>query len=416
MTQLGVSQTCFNAFFGRPRFPVGGHSGVFLEKLSNSRFCKAFKRRFSLSQIPQKKVNEVLDMADSIWYAFGPVHKRRRVSGRASARRSQQIMMNQMKLKQTAILVMGLLPLGVIAQTNKPQIQLQPPNFAAPGAAGQKPPAPAPEMPEKGKLSYAIGMFFGKNITNSIEHGELVVDTNTVLAAISDVVHGAPTKLTEAELTSVMNQLKAAMQPRMAAQREAQRKKMEEETAASKAKGDAFLAQFAKSPGVKTLPDGLEYKIIKEGTGPIAKDTDTVTVNYRGTLIDGTEFDHHDGFTTPVKGRIIPGWQKILAVMNVGTKLQVAIPSALGYGPRGSPPKIPGNSTLVFDMELTSITPGPPAPPPGAPSATSKPTAASSGTPVVSGEIIKVPSADELKKGAQIEVIKSGQTNVANTK
>ena len=299
---------------------------------------------------------------------------------------------------------MGLLPLGVIAQTNQPQSAAPP---AKPPGAVAMPPGKAPtaEMPEKGKLSYAIGMYFGNNITNSIKHGEINLDTNTVLEAIKDVITGKPTRLSEKELTDVMNQLRAAMQAKQAAEAEQ-----------AKVKSEAFLAQFAKAPGVRTLTNGLEYKVIKEGDGAMPKENDTVTVAYRGTLSDGTEFDHNDNFKTPVKGRTIQGWQKILPMMKVGSKWQVAIPSSLGYGPRGMPPKIPGNSVLVFDMELKSITPAAPTLPPvsSAPPAVSKPAAPAPNSPVVSGEIIKVPSADEMKKGAKIEVIKPGQTNVVN--
>ncbi len=308
-----------------------------------------------------------------------------------------------MKLKQTAFLVIGLLPLGVIAQTNKPQTVSPPAN--PPGAVVVPSKPPPAEMPEKGKLSYAIGMYFGSNITNSIKRGELNVDTNTVLEAIKDVIAGKPTRLSENESREVLNQLRAAMQAK-------QRAEAEE----TKAKGEAFLLQFARGAGVTTLTNGLEYKVIKEGDGAMPKENDTVTVGYRGTLSDGTEFDHNDNFTTPVKGRTIQGWQKILPLMKVGSKWQVAIPSALGYGPRGKPPTIPGNSVLIFDMELKSITPGAPTLPPisAAPPAAYKPAAPAPTTPVVSGEIIKVPSADELKKGAKIEVIKAGQTNVVN--
>lgn len=298
---------------------------------------------------------------------------------------------------------MGLLPLGVIAQTNKPQSTAPPAN--PPGAAAMPAKPPPAEMPEKGRLSYAIGMFFGNNITNSIKRGELNVDTNTVLEAIKDVVTGKPTRLSEKDLTDVMNQLKAAMQAKQAAEAEE-----------AKAKGEAFLAQFAKTAGVTTLSNGLEYKVIKEGDGAMPKENDTVTVAYRGTLSNGTEFDHNDDFKTPVKGRVIAGWQKILPLMKVGSKWQVAIPPALGYGPRGKPPTIPGNSVLIFDMELKSITPGAPTLPPisAAPPAASRPAASAPTAPVVSGEIIKVPSADEMKKGAKIEVIKAGQTNAVN--
>jgi len=308
---------------------------------------------------------------------------------------------------------MGLLPLAVIAQTNKPQPTAPPPK--SPGA--MMPPAklpgtiemsakpPSAEMPEKGRLSYAIGMYFGNNIANGIKRGELNVDTNTVLDAIKDVLTGKPTRLTQAELTEVMNQLRAAIQAKQNAEAEQ-----------TKARSEAFLLQFARGAGVTTLSNGLEYKVIKEGDGAMPKENDTVTVAYRGTLSDGTEFDHNDNFTTPVRGRTIQGWQKILPLMKVGSKWQVAIPSSLGYGPRGMPPKIPANSALVFDLELKSITPKAPTLPPitGAPSASARQAAVAQTTPVVSGEIIKVPSADDLKKGAKIEVIKAGQTNVVN--
>lgn len=260
---------------------------------------------------------------------------------------------------------------------------------------------PSAEMPEKGKLSYAIGM----NIGNGLKHQELNVDVDTLATAIKDVLGGKPTRLSDKEAGEVLNQLRAAMQAKQKAEAEA-----------AKAKGEAFLLQFARGAGVTTLTNGLEYKVIKEGDGAMPKENDTVTVAYRGTLSNGTEFDHNDDFKTPIRGRIIQGWQKILPLMKVGSKWQVAIPSALGYGPRGMPPKIPGNSVLLFDLELKSITAGPPPLPPisAAPPAPPKPAASASNTPVVSGQIIKVPSADELKKGAKIEVINPGQTNGVN--
>ncbi|MGD0814264.1 MAG: FKBP-type peptidyl-prolyl cis-trans isomerase [Verrucomicrobiota bacterium] len=299
-----------------------------------------------------------------------------------------------MKLKQTVFLIMGLLPLCGIAQTNKPQN-----TPAKPPGGAMTPAVTAPAvMPEKGKLSYAIGMYFGNNITNSFKRGGVDLDTNAVLDAIKDVVTGQPTRLTQAEQGEVMKQLRAALQA-----------KQQVEAEEAKGKGEAFLAQFAKSPGVITLSNGLEYKVITAGDGAMPQATDMVTVAYRGTLIDGTEFDSNNNFKTAVNGRIIAGWQKILPLMKVGAKWQVAIPSGLGYGLRGSPPKIPGNSVLVFDLELKSVAPGspkPPIPPPNRSSATTP------STPVVSGQIIKVPSADELKKGAKIEVIDTNQTNL----
>jgi FKBP-type peptidyl-prolyl cis-trans isomerase FklB len=306
-------------------------------------------------------------------------------------------MTTQMKLKHTVFLVMGLLPLGVIAQTNQPQTPA-----AAPKPPTMAPKPPPAEMPDKGRLSYALGMYVASNFTNNIKRSNVDLDTNAVLDAIKDVIMGNPTRLNQKEVSDVMNQFRAALQAR-------QRAEAEE----AKAKGEAFLAEFAKSPGVTTLSNGLEYKVLKAGDGAMPKETDTVTVAYRGTLIDGTAFDSNDNFKTQVNGRIIQGWQKILPLMKAGSKWQVAIPSTLAYGGRGMPPKIPGNSTLIFDLELKSITPGASAPPPP-PAATVKPASTPATGPVVSGQIIKVPSMEEMKKGAKVEVINPpGQTNSA---
>ncbi|MEO8429807.1 MAG: FKBP-type peptidyl-prolyl cis-trans isomerase, partial [Verrucomicrobiota bacterium] len=162
-------------------------------------------------------------------------------------------------------------------------------------------------------------------------------------------------------------------------------------------KGEAFLKQNATKEGVKTTPSGLQYKVLKEGAGKTPKATDTVEVNYRGTLIDGTEFDSSykrgQPYTTSVMG-VVKGWTEALQMMKVGSKWQLFIPSELAYGPRPGGRDIGPNAVLVFEVELLEIKP--PTPPPGA-------------QPVTS-DIIKVPSAEELKKGAKIEVIKSDST------
>jgi FKBP-type peptidyl-prolyl cis-trans isomerase FkpA/FKBP-type peptidyl-prolyl cis-trans isomerase FklB len=292
-----------------------------------------------------------------------------------------------MKLKQVVLLAIGLAPLALAAQP-APSTPIASTPLAAPAPAA---------MPEKGKLSYAIGMYFGNNITNSIKRGDLDIDKTTLLQALSDVVNDKPTQLTEKDVRDIFGQLRAAMQ--------AKQKAKDDE---AKAKSDAFLAQYAKGADVITLTNGIEYKVLTQGSGPTPKETDSVVVAYKGTLIDGTEFDHNDNFRTPIRGRVIPGWQKILPLMSVGSKWEVVIPSGLAYGPRGRPPMIPGFSALIFDMELKSIAPAAP------PMASFSPTAPGSNpggnTPVVSGQIIKVPSADELKKGAQIEVITNPAT------
>jgi FKBP-type peptidyl-prolyl cis-trans isomerase FklB len=216
---------------------------------------------------------------------------------------------------------------------------------------------------------------------------------------MKDVLEGKPTRVTDAELKDTMKQFSQAMPGWVATK--------------NKTKGDEYLAKNKLATGVTALPNGLQYKVIKEGTGEMPKTNETVIVSYKGTLVDGTVFDQNEHFSTPVTGRTIKGWSEILPMMKTGSKWEVVIPPDLGYGPRGTR-GIGPNSVLIFEMELLSI--APPAPP--APPNTNRPAAtiphpappgagatASTTTPVVSGQIIKVPSADELKKGAKIEVI-----------
>jgi FKBP-type peptidyl-prolyl cis-trans isomerase FklB len=136
----------------------------------------------------------------------------------------------------------------------------------------------------------------------------------------------------------------------------------------NKSEGTKFLEENKKKPGVKTTSSGLEYKVIKEGNGPQPKATDTVTVNYRGTLINGTEFDSSykrgQAATFPVNG-VIKGWTEALQLMKVGSKYQLFIPSELAYGERSVSPEIGANSTLIFEVELLDAKPAP-TPAPGA--------------------------------------------------
>ena len=266
-------------------------------------------------------------------------------------------------------------------------------------------------MPDKDKLSYAIGF----NIATQVKKDGFEVDVDAIATAMKDVLDSKPTRLNEKEVKDIMAQFSQAMRAKIAADRE-------KTLAENKVKGEEFLAKNGKAPGVTTLTNGIEYKVVKEGSGEMPKPTDTVVVSYVGRQIDGTVFDQNEHFNTPVSGRTIKGWSAILPLMKTGSKWEVTIPAELAYGMRGSPPKIGPNAVLVFEMELLSIAapsapsagaagkstnqplaltvpPGPmPPSPPGAP------------TGVVSGQIIKVPSAEELKKGAKIEVI----TNVPN--
>ena len=126
----------------------------------------------------------------------------------------------------------------------------------------------------------------------------------------------------------------------------------------AKAEGEAFLAANKTQAGVVALPDGLQYKVLTEGQGPLPTQSDTVTVNYAGTLIDGTEFDSSykrgQSATFPVNG-VIAGWTEALKLMKVGSTWELYIPSELAYGERGAPPLIGQNQTLIFKVELLSI-------------------------------------------------------------
>jgi FKBP-type peptidyl-prolyl cis-trans isomerase FklB len=339
----------------------------------------------------------------------------------------------EMKLIHSAFLVATLLALNASAQStpptttnlppptlpqnNHPALTPQPnnhpvltpqpnhrPSAQMPPGLARGPAGPPPPMPDKDKLSYAIGWFWG----NQIKRMHVDLDSETTIKALKAVLADQPTSMDEKEVQEILKQMQKALPAKLAAE--------------NKAKGDEFMAKNAKDPAVKTLTNGIQYKVIKEGTGPIPKPTDTVVVAYKGTLVDGTTFDQKTDFTNAVSGRTIKGWTEALLMMHTGSKWEVVIPPDLGYGMRGYPPKIGPDSTLIYEMELIEITAPPPAPAkPLSQSAGSNPasqrvpsvvsnSASSTNTTVVSGQIIKVPSAEDIKKGAKIEVI----TNVPN--
>jgi FKBP-type peptidyl-prolyl cis-trans isomerase FklB len=222
-------------------------------------------------------------------------------------------------------------------------------------------PKPLVLTTEKDKQSYAIGLNVGK----SLHRDDIEVDPKIVLQGLQDAMAGGAVLLTDDQIKTVMTDLQTQV-----------RQKQEEKRLAmaetNKKDGAAFLAANATKPGVVTLPSGLQYKILTPGTGPKPTATDSVICNYRGTLLDNTEFDSSykrgEPATFPVTG-VIKGWTEALQLMPVGSKWQLFIPSDLAYGERGRPPIEP-NATLVFELELTSIAPKtPPATTPGAPPA-----------------------------------------------
>jgi len=208
---------------------------------------------------------------------------------------------------------------------------------------------------QKDKVSYAIGLNVGKGLHND----SIDVDPNIVLQGLKDGLGNGKTLMTEEELRATMMDLQNQVRQQMAA-------KKQEEAETNKKAGDAFQASNKTKPGVVTLPSGLQYKVLKEGTGPKPTAQDVVLCNYRGTLIDGTEFDSSYKRGEPLKipvGGVIKGWTEALQLMPVGSKWQLVIPPDLAYGDRGAGEDIGPNSTLVFEVELVSIEPKSQTPP-----------------------------------------------------
>jgi len=200
---------------------------------------------------------------------------------------------------------------------------------------------------QKDRISYIIGMDLGKNFQKQ----EIQIDADILARGIKDGMSDAKPLLSEEEVRDTL----AGFQTEMTAKQADLAKKRGEK---NKIEGEAFLAENQKKEGVKTLASGLQYKVIKAGTGNRPKLTDEVTVHYRGTLIDGTEFDSSSRRgkpeTLPVNG-VIPGWIEALQLMQVGAKWQLFVPSNLAYGERGAGQGIGPNAVIIFEIELLSI-------------------------------------------------------------
>ena len=200
---------------------------------------------------------------------------------------------------------------------------------------------------QKQKVSYGIGYNLGQNLMRD----NLDLDPQVLAKGIMDAMTKQKPQMTEDEIRATL----LAFQQQL--QKDAQTK-MQKEAEANVAKGKKFLADNAKKEGVKTTKSGLQYKVIKSGSGKPPKLTDEVTTHYRGTLIDGTEFDssykRKQPATFPVN-RVIGGWTEALQLMKEGDKWQLFIPSDLAYGERGSGPDIGPNEVLIFDIELLKV-------------------------------------------------------------
>jgi FKBP-type peptidyl-prolyl cis-trans isomerase FklB len=263
-----------------------------------------------------------------------------------------------MKRMGIAVLALGLLACGVRAQQAPAKAPAAPPAkapAAAPAPAGQAPTLAPGFKTQKEKVSYAIGMEMGKGVKSQ----GLDVDPTILMQGLKDALSDAKPQMSEDELRQVITALQQEI-------RQKQMQMQEAAAAENKTKGDAFLAENSKKEGMVVLPDGLQYKILTAGQGKKPAESDTVLCNYKGTFVDGSEFDSSAKAGKPVPfevKNVIPGFKEVLQLMPVGSKWQVFVPSNLAYGERGAGGVIGPNATLIFEIELVSIQDTPPTAP-----------------------------------------------------
>ncbi len=236
--------------------------------------------------------------------------------------------------------LMGLIAGGVVVSSALAQAPQ--PGATAPAAAS------AALKDTRQKASYGLGLSLGRNFKSQ----SIDVDVNLVVQGLRDGLAGAKPALSDAEIEQALQAFQQELMTKQAERAKA-------EGAANKKAGEDFLKANSAKPGVVTLPSGLQYKVLKDGTGASPKATDTVTTHYKGTLLDGTEFDSSYERGEPASfpvGGVIKGWTEALQKMKVGSKWQLFIPASLAYGstpPPGAP--IPPDATLVFEVELLGI-------------------------------------------------------------
>jgi len=203
---------------------------------------------------------------------------------------------------------------------------------------------------QKDKESYSLGYQFGQNL----KFQGVDIDLEVYTSGVRDGLGGKEPLMSKEEIRATIMEL----QRRITAERQ---KELKEKSVKNLEEGNKFLAENQKKEGVKALPSGLQFKVIAEGSGKSPKADDTVTVNYKGTLIDGIEFDSSYKRGQPATFRVngvIKGWTEALQMMKEASKWQLFIPPELGYGNRATG-RIPPNSTLIFEIELLSVSAGP---------------------------------------------------------
>lgn len=235
----------------------------------------------------------------------------------------------------------------------------QPAATTAPPPKPQAAPAAAePVTAPAADVGYALGYRIGTNIKGDHENMGLDIDRAALARGLADAVTGAKPTLGEADFAKAV----AAFEATLAQRRAAFAARMQEAAQKNLAKGREFLAANAKRPGVVVRPSGLQYEVVKEGGGPAPGPDDIVVARYRGTRLDGTEFDATDPQGEPATFRlrdVVAGWREALPLMKAGTTWRIWLPPDLAYGAQGEPPVIEPNEVLVFELELIESKAGP---------------------------------------------------------
>jgi FKBP-type peptidyl-prolyl cis-trans isomerase FklB len=280
-------------------------------------------------------------------------------------------------MKRYLIVVLALAIVGIVASawSQQPKAPTQPQPKSPPGAqpaapakgdakadpkaaakddAKAKSDQPAAEIKglttNKQKFSYFLGLQIGSQFRGKLVKDE--IDMDALVRGLSKMLDAKPPELGDEAIEKAVTEYPAELEKKWSAIGEKNKKD-----------GDAFLAANKTKDGVKTLPDGLQYKVLKSGTGASPKKDEMAVVNYKGTLIDGTQFDSSYDRGEPAKfpvGEVIKGWSEALQMMKVGDKWQLFIPGDLGYREAGSKPDIGPNAVLVFDVELLDVAKAPP--------------------------------------------------------
>lgn len=269
-------------------------------------------------------------------------------------------------MQKTFLVAICLICAGMLAQNSRAQQNSSansqsstsspaktPASTAKRTGTASKSAAPLALKTQKDKFSYSLGMRMGANLRQSLSKQSVPFDSAIMARAFKDAISGSKTLMTDEEAQATITDMQKEVQGKMQA-------KMKEEGDANKKTSEDFLSANKTKDGVVTLPSGLQYKILTTGSGPKPTASDTVECNYRGTLINGTEFDSSykrgQPASFPVSG-VIKGWTEALQLMPVGSKWQLFIPSDLAYGERGAGGDIGPDETLIFEVELLSIKP-----------------------------------------------------------